>query len=60
MGTGPRHGPTIAADDSPPYRAFLDRKTFAKKQKVYVVAIARSLAGQTAVSKVVGFVPRPK
>ena len=50
----------LAADDSPPFRAFLDRAKFAKKQKVYVVAIARSLSGQTAVSKVVGFVPRPK
>jgi glycosidase len=50
----------LAADDSPPYRAFLDRARFAKKQKVYVVAIARSLTGETAVSKVVGFVPRPR
>ena len=50
----------LAADDSPPFRAFLDRKKFAKKQKVYLVAIARSLSGQTSVSKVVGLVPRPK
>jgi hypothetical protein len=50
----------LAADDSPPYRAFLDRKKFAKKQKVYLVAIARSLGGQTTTSKVVGLVPRPR
>jgi hypothetical protein len=50
----------LAADDSPPFRAFLDRKKFAKKQKVYLVAIARSLSGQTSVSKVVGLVPRPR
>jgi glycosidase len=50
----------LAADDSPPFRAFLDRAKFAKKQRVYLVAIARSLDGQTAVSKVVGLVPRPR
>jgi len=50
----------LAADDSPPFRAFLDRTRFAKKQRVHVVAIARSLGGETAVSKVVGFVPRPR
>lgn len=50
----------LAADDSPPFRGFLDKSKFAKKQKVYLVAIARSLSGETAVSKVVGYVPRPK
>lgn len=50
----------LAADDSPPYRAFLDRTRFAKKQRVYIVAIARSLSGETALAKVVGFVPRPR
>ena len=50
----------LAADDTPPFRGFLDRKKFAKKQKVYLVAIARSLGGQTSVSKVVGLVPRPR
>ncbi len=50
----------LAADDSPPFRAFLDKGKFAKKQKVYLVAIARSLSGQTATSNVVGLVPRPK
>jgi hypothetical protein len=55
----PRSGwELLAADDSPPFRAFLDRRRFAKKQKVYLVAIAHSLGGTTAVSKVVGFVPR--
>jgi glycosidase len=50
----------LAADDTPPFRAFLDRSKFAKKQKIYLVAIARSLGGQTSVSKVVGLVPRPR
>jgi hypothetical protein len=50
----------LAADDSPPFRAFLDKRKFAKRQKVYLVAIARSLDGQTAVSKVGGYVPRPR
>jgi len=49
----------LAADDSPPFRGFLDKKKFAKKQKVYLVAIARGVDGQTALSKVVGLVPRP-
>lgn len=57
---GPGAWQLLAADDSPPYRAFLDRAKFAKKQKVYVVAIARSLSGETAASRVVGFVPRPR
>jgi hypothetical protein len=48
----------IAADDSPPYRTFLDPAKFNRRERVYVVAIARSLDGRTAVSAVRSFVPR--
>jgi hypothetical protein len=57
-----RHGGPwrrIAIDDSAPYRAFVDPGTFAKRERIRVVAVARSLGGQTAVSKVVTFTPRP-
>jgi glycosidase len=49
----------LAIDDSAPYRAFVDPGSFAKHERVRVVAVARSLAGQTAVSKVVTLTPRP-
>ena len=48
----------IAADDSPPYRTFLDPAKFKRREVVYVVAIARGLDGRTAVSAVRSFVPR--
>jgi glycosidase len=48
----------IAADDSPPYRAFLDPTDYRRRERVYVVAIARGLDGRTAVSAVRSFVPR--
>ena len=48
----------IAADDSPPYRTFLDPAKFNRRERVYVVAIARSLDGRTALSAVRSFVPR--
>jgi hypothetical protein len=48
----------IAADDSPPYRTFLDPAKFNRRERVYVVAIARSLDGRTSVSSVRSFVPR--
>ena len=57
-----RHGGPwrrVAIDDSPPYRAYLDPGSFAKRERIRVVAVARSLAGQTAVSKTVTFTPRP-
>ena len=38
----------IAADDSPPYRAFLDPAKFRRGERVYLVAIARGLDGRTA------------
>jgi glycosidase len=48
----------IAADDSPPYRTFLDPSKFNRRERVYLVAIARGLDGRTAVSAVRTFVPR--
>jgi glycosidase len=48
----------IAVDDSPPYRAFLDPADFRRRERVHVVAIARSLDGRLAVSAVRPFVPR--
>ena len=48
----------IAADDSPPYRTFLDPAKFNRRERVYLVAIARGLDGRTAVSTVRPFVPR--
>jgi hypothetical protein len=48
----------IAADDSPPYRTFLDGVAFRRGERVHVVAIARSLDGRTAVSAVRALVPR--
>jgi glycosidase len=48
----------LAADDSPPYRAFLDPRSYTRKERVRLVAIARSLDGRTAVSSVVPFVPK--
>ncbi len=48
----------LAADDSPPYRSFLDPAKFRRRESVFVVAIARGLDGRTAVSAVRSFVPR--
>jgi alpha-amylase len=48
----------LAADDSPPYRAFLDPARYRRGERVHVVAVARSLDGRTAVSAVRSFVPR--
>ena len=48
----------LAADDSPPYRSFLDPAKFRRRESVFVVAIARGLDGRTAVSPVRSFVPR--
>jgi hypothetical protein len=47
----------VAADDSAPYRGFVDPVKFKKKQKVQAVAVARSVDGSVAVSKVVTFTP---
>jgi glycosidase len=48
----------LGADDSPPYRAFLDPRGYPRRKRVAVVAVARSLDGKTAVSRVATFVPR--
>ena len=48
----------IAADDSPPYRTFLDPVKFNRRERVHLVAIARGLDSRTAVSAVRTFVPR--
>jgi hypothetical protein len=48
----------LAVDDSPPYRAFLDPKSFRRKETVHLVAIARALDGTTAVSAVLPTVVR--
>jgi glycosidase len=48
----------LGVDDSPPYRAFLDPRRYPKKGRVGIVAIVRSLDGQTAVSRVSTLVPR--
>jgi glycosidase len=48
----------LAADDSPPYRAFLDPLRFRRNERVHVVAIVRALDGSIAVSPVVPFTVR--
>jgi hypothetical protein len=45
----------IAVDDSPPYRAFLDPVRFRRGERVQLAAVARSLDGRVAVSKMVTF-----
>jgi glycosidase len=48
----------VGVDDSPPFRAFLDPARFRRNEKVHVAAVARSLDGRTAVSKVIPFTVR--
>ena len=48
----------LAADDSPPYRAFLDPLRYRRNERVHLVAIVRALDGSTAVSPVVPFTVR--
>ena len=50
----------VAADDSPPYRGFIDPARYKRKEKVQVVAIERALNDSVAVSKVATLVPRPR
>ena len=45
----------LDVDTSPPYRGFLDPVKFTRHEHVQVVAIARSLDGTTAVSRVVPY-----
>jgi glycosidase len=48
----------VAADDSPPYRTFLDPARFRRGERIHVVAIARALDGRTSVSTVRVHMPR--
>ncbi len=50
----------IAADQSPPFRGFLDPTRFRRGERVHVVAVARWPAGRTTVSSAVAAVPRPR
>jgi glycosidase len=57
-----RHGgpwTRIAIDDSAPYRGFISPDSFAKRERVRLVAVATGLNGKTAVSKTATFTPRP-
>jgi hypothetical protein len=50
----------IAADDSPPYRGFLDPVRYRPGETVHVVALARWPDGSVTVSPVAAVVPRPR
>jgi hypothetical protein len=45
----------LVADDSPPYRAFLDPLKFRRNERVQLAAVARGLDGSTSISKTVTF-----
>jgi hypothetical protein len=49
----------VYIDDSSPYRAIVDPLTFARRERVSAVAVARGLDGKVAVSPIVTFTPRP-
>jgi glycosidase len=55
---GGRAWQRLAADDSPPYRAFVDPARFRRNERIHLMAVARGLDGRTAVSKVVPFTVR--
>ena len=42
----------LGVDDSPPYRIFLDPRRYRRGETVHLVAVARDLEGQVAVSRV--------
>jgi glycosidase len=46
----------LAADDSPPYRAFFDPRRYRRGERLHLVAVARGLDGRIAVSRVTPFV----
>jgi len=50
----------VAADDSPPYRAYLDPRRFRRGERVQLVALARWPDGTVTTSAVVPSVPRPR
>ena len=45
----------LAVDDSPPYRAFVEPQHYHRGERLFLVAIARNLAGATSVSPIVRF-----
>ena len=49
----------VAADDSAPYRAFLEPGRFRKHERVQAVAVARGTDGSVAASPVGSVVPNP-
>jgi len=49
---GGRPWQRLAVDDSPPYRAFLDPRRYRRGETLHLVAVARDLAGEIAVSRV--------
>ena len=49
----------VAADDSAPYRAFLEPGRFHKHERVQGVAVARGTDGSVAASPLASFVPNP-
>lgn len=54
------HWTLLANDPEPPYRAFLDPTQFKDGTKVDLVAVARSLDGRTAASKVLRYTVRSR
>jgi glycosidase len=50
----------VANDPEPPYRAFLDPARFKDGEKIDLVAVARSLDGRTAASKVLRYTVRSR
>jgi hypothetical protein len=48
----------LAADDAPPYRAFVEPGRYRKGEKVDLVAIATATDGSVAVSPVLRITPR--
>jgi glycosidase len=50
----------IAADDSAPYRGFLEPQRYRRGERVAVVAVARWPGGATTMSPIVTAVPRPR
>ena len=55
---GGRAWQRVSADDSPPYRTFVDPRRYPKGKRVHAVAVTRALDGRTAISRVVTFVGR--
>jgi hypothetical protein len=54
------HWQLLANDPEPPYRAFLDPARFKEGEKVDLVAVARSLDGRTAASRVLRYTVRSR